>query len=121
MPHPATCACDQVRLRQAIDDLLDNALRYTPPGGAVSIEGSVDGGTIGVTVVDSGPGFSADVLPRAFEPFVADPDAELAGMDGSGLGLAIVRVIAVAHGGAVRAENLSSGGARVTLTIAELS
>jgi signal transduction histidine kinase len=119
---PSGIVCvDQVRLRQAIDDLLDNALRYTPPGGAVSIEGSVDGGTIGVTVVDSGPGFSTDVLSRAFEPFVADPDAELAGMDGSGLGLAIVRVIAVAHGGSVRAENPAGGGARVTMTIAELS
>ena len=119
--HPAPCASDQVRLRQAIDDLLDNALRYTPRGGAVTVAGSVDGGTIRLTVTDSGPGFSADVLSRAFEPFVADPDAEREGRDGSGLGLAIVRVIADAHGGSVQAENLPGGGARVTMTIAELT
>jgi two-component system, OmpR family, sensor kinase len=112
---------DQVRVRQAIDDLLDNALRYTSRGGGITVSGSVDAGTIRLTVTDSGPGFSADVLSHAFEPFVADPDAERDGKDGSGLGLAIVRVIAVAHGGSVQAENPPGGGACVTMTIAELT
>lgn len=119
---PTGIVCvDPVRLRQAMDDLLDNALRYTPRGGAVSVSGSVDDGTIRLAVTDSGPGFSTDVLSRAFEPFVGDPDGERDGGDGSGLGLAIVRVIAVAHGGAVQAENAPGGGARITITIAELA
>ena len=116
-----TVCVDQVRLRQAMDDLLDNSLHYTPRGGAVSVAGSVDDGTIRLAIGDSGPGFSTDVLSRAFEPFVADPDAEREGRAGSGLGLAIVRVIAVAHGGSVWAENMPGGGARVTMTIAELT
>ena len=112
---------DEVRLRQAVDDLLDNAVRYTPRGGVITVTGSVEGGTIGLSVLDSGPGFSADVLSRAFEPFVVDPDADRAGRDGAGLGLAIVRVIADAHGGSVEAENTPGGGARVTMTLADLT
>jgi two-component system, OmpR family, sensor kinase len=119
---PAVSVCvDQARMRQAVDDLLDNAIRYAPRESTVAIEGSVDAEIVRVTVTDGGPGFSADVLARAFEPFVADPDAERDGRDGSGLGLAIVRVIALAHGGSVEAENLPAGGARVTMTIAELA
>ena len=69
--------------------------------------GVVDDGTIHLIVEDSGPGFSADVLSRAFEPFVSESRAGTMGDRGrSGLGLAIVRVIAEAHGGSVRAENL---------------
>jgi signal transduction histidine kinase len=119
---PSTTVCvDRVRVRQVIDDLLDNALRYTPRGGVITVAGAVDAGTIRSSVTDSGPGFSDDVLTRAFEPFVADPDGEREGKDGSGLGLAIVRVIAVAHGGSVKVENPPGGGARVTVTIAELT
>ena len=116
----AVCV-DQVRLRQALDDLLDNAVRYTPRGGVITVTGSVEGGTIALSVLDSGPGFSADVLSRAFEPFVGDPGAGGAGRDGAGLGLSIVRVIADAHGGSVAAENTPGGGARVTMTIADLA
>jgi signal transduction histidine kinase len=116
----AVCV-DQVRLRQAIDDLLDNAVRYTPRGGVITVTGSVEGGTIALSVLDSGPGFSADVLSRAFEPFVGDLGAGGAGRDGAGLGLSIVRVIADAHGGSVEAENTPGGGARVTMTIADLA
>ena len=76
---------------------------------------------IALSVLDSGPGFSADVLSRAFEPFVGDLGAGGAGRDGAGLGLSIVRVIADAHGGSVAAENTPGGGARVTMTIADLA
>ena len=117
----AAVSVDQVRVRQAIDDLLDNAVRHTPPEGAVTVAGTIEPGTISLSVTDSGPGFSADVLSRVFEPFVVDLDAEREGKDGAGLGLAIVRVIAVAHGGSVHAENVPGGGARVTMTIAELT
>ena len=118
-PSGSVCV-DQVRLRQALDDLLDNAVRYTPGGGVITVTGSVEGGTIALSVLDSGPGFSTDVLSRAFEPFVGDPDAGGVGSDGAGLGLSIVRVIADAHGGSVEAENTPGAGARVTMTIAEL-
>ena len=116
---PAVSVCvDEVRLRQALDDLLDNATRYTAPGGTVRVAGAVDGRAIRLSVDDDGPGFSDDVLSRAFEPFVGSDDGDRADRGGSGLGLAIVRVIAEAHGGQARAENRPDGGARVTMTIA---
>jgi hypothetical protein len=65
---PAVEICvDVARLRQALDDLLDNALRHVPSGGRVRVTGVVDDGGINLTVEDSGGGFSAEVLSRAFE------------------------------------------------------
>jgi two-component system OmpR family sensor kinase len=118
-PSVAICV-DVARLRQALDDLLDNALRHVPPGGRVQVTGAADQDTIHLVVEDSGPGFAAEVLSRAFEPFVRSPEGDDDDRGRSGLGLAIVRVIAEAHGGNVRAENLPAGGARVTMTIRDL-
>ncbi len=116
----AAICVDVARLRQALDDLLDNALRHAPSGGRVEVTGAVDDGTVRLVVEDSGSGFSAEVLSRAFEPFVRSPEGADGDRGRSGLGLAIVRVIAEAHGGNVRAENLPTGGARVTMTVRDL-
>lgn len=118
-PSAAICV-DVARLRQAFDDLLDNALRHASSGGRVLVTGAVDGDTIYLVVEDSGPGFSPEVLSRAFEPFVRSPEGDDGDRGRSGLGLAIVRVIAEAHGGTVRAENLPAGGARVSMDIRDL-
>ncbi len=83
--------------------------------------GVVDDGAIHVAVEDSGGGFSDDVLSRAFDPFVRGQAGDDGDREGSGLGLAIVRVIAEAHGGSVEAENLPSGGARVSMIVRDLS
>ncbi len=118
---PAVEICvDVARLRQALDDLLDNALRHVPSGGRVRVTGVVDDGAINLAVEDSGGGFSAEVLSRAFEPFVRGQEVSSGDREGSGLGLAIVRVIAEGHGGSVRAENLPNGGARVCMVVRDL-
>jgi signal transduction histidine kinase len=76
-----------------------------------------------VAVRDAGPGFSADILPRAFEAFVTggdkarSPGARTAPARGIGLGLALVRRIVEAHKGAVSARNLEGGGAEVALEL----
>jgi heavy metal sensor kinase len=107
---------DPVRLRQAVENLIDNALRHVPPGGTIEVEAGIDDGSIEVSVRDSGPGFPPAFLPRAFEPF-ARGEADDQEAPGSGLGLAIVRAVAESHGGSASAENLPGGGARVTLTL----
>lgn len=117
-PRPLRATCDPRRLRQAIDNLLDNALTHTPAGGGVVLAAVQDPGRIRVSVADDGPGFPRDFLPNAFVPFQrADPSRRRDG-GGAGLGLAIVRMIAVAHGGDATAANRPGGhGALVNLTI----
>ena len=111
---------DSARLRQAVDDLLDNAVRHTPRGGRIQVSGERDEGFVRFAVRDTGPGFSSEALQRAFEPFARDGGVEADG-GGSGLGLAIVRVIAEAHGGSAHVENMPDGGARVSLVVRDLA
>ncbi len=106
---------DPARIRQVLDDLIDNALRATPPGGGIEIAAEVGEREARIWVEDSGSGFDDAFLHRAFEPFArnhAGPEE----MPGAGLGLAIVRAIAEAHGGHAVAENTREG-ARVTLVL----
>ena len=108
---------DTVRIRQALSNLIDNALRHTPPGGRVSVADSIRDGILSVTVADSGPGFAADFLGRAFESFSRADAARGRAQGGTGLGLSIVRVIVLAHGGSVEARNGPDGGAIVEMRI----
>jgi signal transduction histidine kinase len=106
---------DPVRLRQAVDNLVDNALRHTPRKGTVRIAAIRVDSNVRIVVEDTGPGFPDGFRERAFEPFMSGiPNG---GDAGSGLGLAIVRAIAEGHGGSVVAENRPGGGARVIMLL----
>jgi two-component system OmpR family sensor kinase len=106
---------DGDRVRQATENLVDNALRHTPRGGEVELRAERDGSRLRIVVSDSGSGFPEDLLDRAFEPFArADDDRE---GDGAGLGLTIVRAVAESHGGSATARNLDGEGASVTLDL----
>lgn len=108
---------DPDRLREAVDNLVDNALRFAPPGTAIALAASAVGRDLVVEISDDGPGFPADYLPHAFERF-RRPDSGRARADGgAGLGLAIVSAIARAHGGRAAAANRPEGGAVVTLEL----
>jgi heavy metal sensor kinase len=110
----ATAFIDGTRARQAIDNLLDNALRYSQRGTTVRLRGAVANGLIRIVVEDEGPGFPIGFEENAFEPF----QRALGGsQDGAGLGLAIVRAIAESHDGSAAAENLPAGGARVVVVL----
>lgn len=90
------------RLTQAVENLLENALKFTPPGGRVTVVLSVVNGRIVLRVEDNGIGIQEEDLPMLFQRFHRGRNAT--GYPGSGLGLSIVKAVAEAHGGTVRAE-----------------
>ena len=95
-------------LELSLENLVNNATNHAGGAKNIRVEARVDGTWLWVE--DTGPGFQAELLPKAFEPFVKHGA-------GTGLGLAIVEAVARVHGGTVRAENRSEGGARVGLSI----
>ena len=109
---------DPLRFRQAIGNLLDNALQHTPSGGSVCIVAGEKGGRILVDVADTGEGFPPGFVEEAFQPFRrADSARSHAPDNGAGLGLAIVEAVVRAHGGSVQASNRPEGGALVRIEI----
>ena len=116
-PHGVTAFVDPLRVRQAIENLVSNALAHTGRGGQVRASALREADTIRLTVEDTGYGFDPDFVPHAFQPF-ATGQAQGAGTgQAAGLGLAIVEAIARAHGGHATAGNRAEGGARVTLVL----
>ena len=105
---------DPLRVQQALSNLLENALRHTPPEGRVRVAATRSDGALVLDVTDTGPGFPVEVLARPFEPF-ARGGHERGRLEGAGLGLAIVRAVVEAHGGSVALDNPEGGGARVRL------
>jgi two-component system sensor histidine kinase CreC len=102
---------DVFLLTQALGNLIQNALEFSPEGGSVSVELAAEGGRAIVIIDDDGPGVPEYALARVFERFFSLPRPDT-GRKSSGLGLSIVREIARLHGGEVRLENRSTGGAR---------
>jgi two-component system OmpR family sensor kinase len=109
-------------LHRMILNLLDNAVRYTPPGSAIELRLRAAGRDAVVEISDDGPGVPPEMREQIFDRFVrgAGP-ADTAGRGGSGLGLAIVRAVAASHGGSVEAAESESGGAlfRIRLPLAK--
>ncbi|WP_030441852.1 sensor histidine kinase [Actinoplanes subtropicus] len=108
---------DPVRLRQLIGNLVANAVRYTPPGGSVTVSGTVDRGEAVITVRDTGIGIAPDDLPKVFDRFWrADPSRSRT-TGGSGLGLAIARQLARAHGGDITVTSTLGVGTTCTVRL----
>lgn len=106
---------DITRLRQLLLVLLDNALKYTPSGGSVSVALHIGGGRAQLQVGDSGPGIDSADLPRIFDRFYRADKARTG--EGSGLGLAIAKWIVEAHGGQLVAANAAPHGAMFTAVL----
>ena len=116
-PAGLVAEVDPDRIREAVDNLVDNALRFAPAGTPVVIAARADSPGLVIEVRDRGPGFPAEFLPHASERF-ARPDSGRARSDGgAGLGLAIVSAIARAHSGQATARNLPGGGGAVALEL----
>ena len=113
---------DANRTGQALAAVLDNALRFTPAGGIITVEGRATDKRVAATVTDTGPGIAPESLERIFERFYrADTHSAARSRGpsggGTGLGLAIARDLVRAQGGELRAENAEGGGARFTLSL----
>jgi signal transduction histidine kinase len=108
---------DAERLEQALGNLIDNAIKFSPPGGVIDVRAWSDGPRVGVTVTDSGPGISADARAHVFERFYRDTGAGGSNARGSGLGLAICREVLAAHGGDVWVESEPGRGSSFSLAL----
>ncbi len=100
---------DPDRLTQLLGNLLDNASKYTPNGGAIDLTVKMTDKEIVLTVSDNGIGITASALPRIFEPFVQDTQSIGLNGVGLGIGLTVVRALVEAHGGSVTAASAGSG------------
>jgi two-component system sensor histidine kinase KdpD len=107
---------DYVEIDQVLTNLIENSLKYTPPGSEIVVSVRAAPGEIVVEVADDGPGIPRDALPRLFDTFYRAPSVT-ARPSGSGLGLAVAKGLVEAHGGSIRAENRSQGGARFVFTL----
>lgn len=100
---------DRARMEQVIANLLNNAAKYTPPGGRITVEARRVDDMVEVGIADSGIGISAEMLPQVFETFVQDRQSIDRSRGGLGLGLAIVRNLVQLHGGTVAAHSDGEG------------
>jgi two-component system OmpR family sensor kinase len=112
-PDVPEAVVDPVRIRQALDNLVANALAHTSGDGEVLLDARVEGEDVVLSVTDSGPGIPEAEQARIFEPGVRLGSA----YPGSGLGLAVVRAIAEAHGGRVTVRSAPAEGATISLAV----
>ena len=117
LPERCQVSGNADRLRQLVFNLLDNAIKYTPADGTVSVSGKPSNGKALVSIIDTGIGIPADHLPHVFDRFYRVDAARSSETDGTGLGLAICRSIAETHGGSIEIESTLSRGTRITLSL----
>ncbi|WP_328353420.1 HAMP domain-containing histidine kinase [Mycobacterium sp. NBC_00419] len=104
---------DADRLGQVVGNLLDNAVRHTPPGGRIDVDVSARGAATVITVADTGEGIAAEHLPHVFERFYRADAARGRGRGGSGIGLAIAKALVEAHDGRISVSSDGAGAGTV--------
>ena len=116
-PAAAVIHADQNKLQDALRNLIENAVNYSPAGGRIEIEAHADGERVVLTVADEGPGIPDADLGRVFERFYRVDQSRTSDPGGTGLGLSIVRHLVELHGGKVSASNRAEGGALFTISL----
>jgi signal transduction histidine kinase len=114
---PLPLEADAGRLRQVLDSLVSNALKFTPAGGSVLVSASNGRGPLRVEVADSGIGIPNDELGQLFSRFYRASTATRREIPGTGLGLVIARAIVEGHGGTISLESIEGEGTRVTVSL----
>jgi two-component system phosphate regulon sensor histidine kinase PhoR len=106
---------DEEAIRQILDNLIDNAIKYTPEGGSVRVRCQIQGATVAVEVADTGIGIPRDDLPRVFERFYRVDKARSRELGGTGLGLSIVKHLVQSIGGQITVDSRLGAGSRFTV------
>jgi two-component system phosphate regulon sensor histidine kinase PhoR len=106
---------DEERIEQVVVNLLHNAIKFTPPGGSITLSAESRGSSLEISVADTGVGIPAEDLPHVFERFYKADKSRAS--EGMGLGLAIAKHIVQAHGGSIRVESTEGKGSVFTFTL----
>lgn len=117
LPPSAEVVGDGFRLRQAFDNILSNAIKYTPGGGSVRISGTISADQVELTFADTGIGIHPEDLPRIFDPYFRARAARESPTPGTGLGMGIVRSIIQEQGGSLELESEVGSGTTVTVRL----
>jgi signal transduction histidine kinase len=114
----APAVVDRGRMAQLVDNLVSNAVKFTPAGGRVEVKAAQDGGAIALTVSDTGIGIPSEELPRLFNRFFRASSATSNAIPGTGLGLAISQAIAEAHNSTITVQSTLARGTTFRLRLA---
>jgi signal transduction histidine kinase len=117
----APAVVDRGRIAQLVDNLVSNAVKFTPAGGRVEVKAAQDGGAIALSVSDTGIGIASDELPRLFNRFFRASSATSNAIPGTGLGLAISQAIAEAHDTTITVQSTLERGTTFRLRLAAAS
>jgi two-component system, sensor histidine kinase and response regulator len=116
-PPPPEIALDAPKIKQVVDNLLTNAVKFSPPGAVIRVTVSATDSTCSVAVRDQGPGIPENERHKLFQDFGRTSVLPTGGEQSTGLGLAICRKIIEAHHGTIGAQNLSEGGCEFKITL----
>jgi signal transduction histidine kinase len=115
--EPALINGDELRLEQAIQNLIQNAIKYSPKGGAIQVRLERNGTHASISIVDPGIGIPAEALPQLFHRFYRAPNVDSQHISGLGVGLYVVKEIVELHGGMVEVQSDEGTGSTFTLTM----
>src|SRR5262249_8972164 len=116
-PESAHVFCDSEAVSQIMSNLLDNAIKYTPAGGQITLGARPAGNMVEFYVKDTGIGIPEEDLPRLFERFYRVDKARSRELGGTGLGLSIVKHLVAAHNGVARVESVAQKGSTFYFTL----
>ncbi len=111
--QPVSVSADRARMEMALGNLLDNALKFSPAGSQITLQGTTQGGQAQICIADEGCGIPPEDMPHIFERFYRGKTSQ----GGSGLGLAIAHSIIQAHGGTIKAESQPGQGSRFIIAL----
>ncbi|BCW76528.1 sensor histidine kinase [Arthrobacter sp. NicSoilB11] len=117
VPSPLWAYADPLRIGQVLDNLVSNAIKYSPDGGKVSISADADRQWVRLSITDTGMGMSSEDAARAFNRFFRAETARKAAIPGAGLGLSITRMIVERHGGTIACQSGEGQGSTFTVTL----